>query len=284
MQTQHGKQHDGTQESSGIRRGGCSMRSGVAKVILEVAAVVVVAFLLNSCGGQKGCPTCGTTVNGAYAVINVVPVPEHNPTGEPGGPFNSFDISLVDPVHHLFFVSDRIGLAVVVVDTQQNVAVNTIGGANEVAQAGINASACIATIPPLLSALGNFTRFGCRTGTFSIPGFGANGLFGGFTGAQCCAARANGVNPLSCPCGIIVTADGKTMFVGNASSTVVVFDPTTNPPTVIADIPTGQSPDFDGPVGVAPCVASSQGRALSDPTCGDMRADEMSYDEKDKIL
>ncbi|HKF19926.1 MAG TPA: hypothetical protein VKE93_00075, partial [Candidatus Angelobacter sp.] len=62
------------------------------------------------------------------------------------------------------------------------------------------------------------------------------------------------------------------------------FDLTTTPPTVIANIPTGQSPDFDGPVGVAPCIASAQGRALSDPTCGDMRADEMSYDEKDKIL
>src|SRR5215467_14196995 len=178
----------------------------------------VFAFLLSifvltiGCGTQANCPTCGTLVNDGYAIINIIPVPEHNPTGEPGGPFNSFDISVVDPVNHRFFVSDRIGLDVVVVDTINNVAINTIGGANEVAQAGINASACIATIPPLLSALGNFTRFGCRTGTFSIPGFGANGLFGGFTGAQCCAARANGVNPLSCPCGIIVTADGKTMF------------------------------------------------------------------------
>src|SRR5215469_18347867 len=126
MQTEHGKQHDGAEESSGIRRGGCSMRSGVTKTVLELALVVVGAFLLNSCGGQKGCPTCGTTVNGAYAVINIVPVPEHNPTGEPGGPFNSFDISLVDPVSHRFFVSDRIGLDVVVVDTINSFAVNTI--------------------------------------------------------------------------------------------------------------------------------------------------------------
>lgn len=81
-----------------------------------------------------------------------------------------------------------------------------------------------------------------------------------------------------------MTADGNTMFVGNASSTVVVFDLTTSPPTVIANIPTGQSPDFDGPAGTGPCIASSQGRALSDPTCGDMRADEMSYDEADHLL
>jgi hypothetical protein len=240
--------------------------------------------LVTACSSPSGCPTCGTTKNGAFALINVIPVPEHNPTGTPGGPFVSFDISVVDPVNHLFYVSDRIGLDVVVVDTIKNIAIATIDGANSVAQAGNNASACVSTIPPLKSALGNFTRFGCRTGSFSVPPFGANGLFGGFTGAQCCAARANGVNPLSCPCGIVVTADGKTMFVGNASSTVVVFDLTTTPATVIANIPTGQGPDFDGPVGVSPCIASAQGRALSDPTCGDMRADEMSYDEKDKIL
>ena len=258
-------------------------------VLLFVLTFMIV--LASGCGSQAGCPVCGTTKNGSYALINVIPVPEHNPTGTPGGPFTSFDISVVDPINHRFYVSDRIGLDVVVVDTINNVAVNTIGGANEVAQAGNNASACLPVIPPLVSEAGTFpgpvpafTRFGCRTMSFSLPGFGPNGLFGGFTGAQCCAARANGVNPLSCPCGIIVTADGKTMFVGNASSTVVVFDLTTNPPNVIANVPTGQSPDFDGPVGVAPCIASSQGRALSDPTCGDMRAAEMSYDEKDKIL
>ncbi len=46
--------------------------------------------LASSCGTTPNCPVCGTTVNGAYAVINVIPVPEHNNSGEPGGPFNSF--------------------------------------------------------------------------------------------------------------------------------------------------------------------------------------------------
>src|SRR5207253_1074311 len=151
------------------------------------------------------------------------------------------------PGTHRDYVSDRIGLDVAVFDTINNLAVNNITGQNGVAGAGVVASPCDPTIPPVVSVLGNFTRFGCRTMNFHLPGFGASGLFGGFTGAQCCAARANGVNPLSCPCGIVVTADGKTMFVGNASSTVVVFDLTTNPPNVIANIPTGQSPDFDGP-------------------------------------
>jgi hypothetical protein len=267
-----------------------------SKSLLSFILTGFVFVVLSSCSSPAGCPTCGTTVNGSYAVINIIPVPEHNPTGEPGGPFNSFDISLVDPVNHRFFVSDRIGLDVVVVDTINNFAVNTIGGQNAVAQAGNNASPCfippppapqnLSIIPPLLDASGNFTRFGCRTFGFSLPGFGASQLFGGFPGAQCCAARANGVNPLSAPDGEAITADGKTLFVANGSSSVVVFDLTTQPiPTVIATIPTGQSATYDsGVAGIAPCIASANGRAFSDPSCGDLRADEMSYDEKDKIL
>jgi hypothetical protein len=114
------------------------------------------------------------------------------------------------------------------------------------------------------------------------------------------------VNPLSGPDGEIVTPDGKTLYTANASSLVVAFDLTTmnfnaSPPVVpnvIATIPTGLSPDYDGQVGnsnpfpgnpgnttgVAGCIASASGRAFSDPSCGDLRADEMSYDPKDQIL
>ncbi len=264
------------------------MRSKTLLSFIFIAAIV----LTSGCGSNANCPVCGTTKNGTVGIIDIIPVPEHNPTGEPGGPFNSFDISVVDPVNHRFYVSDRIGLDVVVVDTLHDVAMNTIAGFNSVAQAGNNASLCVtdshgnAIIPPMLTGLGNFTRFGCRTGAFSLPGgVGANGTFGGFPGAQCCASRANGVNPLSAPDGEAITADGKTLFIGNGSSSVVVFDLTTSPnATVIATIPTGQSPDWDGPTGVAPCIASASGRAFTDANCGDLRADEMAYDEKDKIL
>ena len=299
--------------------------------ILLSFLLTVLFVLANGCGTAKNCPVCGTTVNDGYGIIDIIPVPEHNPTGAPGGPFNSFDISIVDPVNHRFFVSDRIGLDVVVVDTIKNVAVNIITGDNGVAGAGDVPAPCIKDasgndiIPPMVTGLGNLTRFGCRTDLsasggvkFHIPGFGASTHLGGFPGAQCCAARANGVNPLSAPDGEVITADGKTLFIGNGSSSVVVFDLTTmdltqsppTAPTVIADIPTGFSPDYDGclatpcltpqneptppsglntagtvnPTGIAGCIASSQGRALSDPTCGDMRADEMAYDEKDHIL
>jgi len=271
----------------GVFGGGFSMKVTFAG-ILAILAVVGLTLFESSCASTPAnCPTCGTTVNGAYTPVNIIPVPEHNPTGEPGGPFNSFDISWFDPIGRKFYVSDRIGLAIVVVDTKLEQAVNTIGGINAVTQAGNNFSPCLGNIPPLLTALGNFTRFGCRNGAFTIPTFGANGSFGGFPGAQCCAARANGVNPLSGPDGNLVSPDGNTLFVGNGSSSVAVFDLTSPAATVIATIPTGASPDYDGQQtpnpgtanngGIGPCVASANGRAFSDITCGDLRADEMSY-------
>jgi hypothetical protein len=261
--------------------------------ILLTIFLTALFVILSGCGTVKNCPVCGTTTAGAYTVIDIMPVPEHNPTGEPGGPFNSFDISLTDSVNHRFFVSDRIGLDVAVFDTQQDISVNAFSGANGVAAGGVNASACAVDptgtifIPPIVTGFGNWTRFGCRTLNFHIPGFGANGLFGGFPGAQCCAARANGVNPLSAPDGEALSPDNRTLFVGNGSASVVAFDLTTTTfstsatslppgPTVIAEFPTGVSPDYDGPNGIAPCVASANGRAFSDGSCGDLRADEMS--------
>jgi hypothetical protein len=284
------------------------MSSRIAKILLEVTAVLALVFAMSSCGSQPACPTCGTTVNGAYTVLDIIPVPEHNPTGEPGGPFNSFDISWFDPTLQRVYTSDRIGLDIVVTDAKSNFAVSTIGGINQVADAGNNFSPCAPQIPSIVTGQGALrdptatnvlTRFGCRNSGANVgpgvvffdtfhnyfPGYGPNGSFGGFPGAQCCAARANGVNPLSGPDGNQTTPDGKTLFVGSGSSSLVVFDLTTNPPTVIAALPTGSSPDFDGPAaqngtaygGIANCIQSWNGGAGSDPTCGDDRADELSY-------
>jgi len=259
--------------------------------ILGAVSVVALVFMAYSCGSQPFSPTSGTTVNGAYTVLNVIPVPEHNPTGEPGGPFNSFDISWFDPNKHVVYTSDRIGLAVVVTDTVNNQASNVIEGINGVTSAGNNFSSCDPSIPSIITGAGalrpttqnQLTRFGCRNapffssfGTF-FPGFGANGSFGGFPGAQCCASRANGVNPISGPDGLLATPDGNTLIVGSGSASVVVFNLRVNPPVVVGAFPTGSSPDFDGPVGVAPCIATWNGGAGSDPTCADDRADEMAF-------
>jgi len=223
-------------------------------------------------------------------LIDVMLVPEHNGNGEPGGPFNIFDISWADPVNRLYYVADRIGLDVPVFNTITNIAISAIGGDNSIAEAGNNASACFndsegtQIIPPITTAQGNFTRFGCKTMGFTLPGgFGHNGHFGGFVGGQCCASRSNNLNPLSGPNGLEVSADGNFLYVGNGSSTTVVFDLSqtitsggSTPPTVIATLVSGTSPDYDGPLGIGPCQASANGRAFSDPTCGDLRGDELA--------
>jgi len=270
------------------------MKSRIILTILLTALFVIAT----GCGNVPGCPTCGTTKNGSYAVLDIIPVPEHNPTGEPGGPFNSFDISWINGPTHRDYVSDRIGLAVVVIDTVNNIAVNAIQGSNAVTGAGDQASPCVKDaagndiIPPTVDVFGNFTRFGCRTDmsyaggpTFHlISGFGANHNFGGFPGAQCCAARANGVNPMSGPDGEEVTPDGKTLFTAVGNATVAVFDLTATPPTVIGMVPTGVSGDYDGPQGISGCIASWNGEAGSAADCGDDRADEMAYDPTHQVL
>ncbi|MGA9964476.1 MAG: hypothetical protein WBQ10_04665 [Terriglobales bacterium] len=265
------------------------MRSRILLTVLLTGLFVIAS----GCGGVANCPVCGTTKADGYADIVNITVPEHNPTGEPGGPFNSFDISWINQATHLDYVSDRIGLAVVVVDTINNVAVNAIQGVNAVTAAGNQASSCDPSIPPTTDVVGNFTRFGCRNAPFHlISGFGANGKFGGFPGAQCCASRANGVNPMSGPDGEEVTPDGKTLFTAIGNAGVVVFDLSTmdltksppTPPNVLATIPTGTSADYDGPLGIAPCVASWNGEAGSAATCGDDRADEMAYDPVHQVL
>src|ERR1700691_6811933 len=123
--------------------------------ILFCFLVAALCMFWGGCGSSPTCPTCGTTTNGQYAVINVIPVPEHNPTGEPGGPFNSFDISWIATppasglagTDNLDYVSDRIGIAVQVIDTATDLGVYSIAGMNGVSGGGDNASPCVA--PPL---------------------------------------------------------------------------------------------------------------------------------------
>jgi hypothetical protein len=269
------------------------MRSKMLPLV-AFAIVLTATLISNNCGGPANCPTCGTDKNGTVGLITVMLVPEHNGNGEPGGPFNIFDISWVDPVNRLYYVSDRIGLDVPVFNTVTNIAIAAIGGQNSVAEAGNNASTCIDSvkfpgdltiIPPITTAQGNYTRYGCKTMNFTLPGFfGANGVFGGFIGGQCCASRANNLNPLTGPNGLEASADGKFLYVGNGSSSVVVFDMTATlssngatPPRVTAVLVSGTSPDYDGiPTGIAGCEASANGRAFSDPACGDLRGDELA--------
>ena len=84
--------------------------------------------------------------------------------------------------HYLDYVSDRIGLAIVVTDTShKHCGQRHSGNPNAVTDAGNGASPCDPSIPPTIDVFGNFTRFGCRNPPFHLgSGFGGNGNFGGF--------------------------------------------------------------------------------------------------------
>lgn len=250
----------------------------------------IILFAMGCASSPASCPVCGTDKNATVGLIDVMAVPGHSASGAPGGPFNLFDISWVDPYNRLFYVSDTIGVDIPVFDTNINIAIAALGGDNSIVESGNNASLCFQdsagnqVIPPITTAQGNYSQFGCKTGNFRIPGFfGPNGHFGGFTGGICCGPRGNNIFPLQGPDGVATTSDGKFLFAGNGASDVIVFDMTAtlaNPatlPTVVATIMTGSAPDYDGlPNGITGCIQSSSGRAFSDPTCGDLRADELS--------
>jgi hypothetical protein len=265
----------------------------VPQSLNRIAVIVFFGLVLVSTGcssSPPGCPVCGTDKNGTVGLIDVMAVPGHSATGSPGGPFNLFDISWVDPTNHLYYVADTVGVDIASFNIVNNIAMAAIGGDSSIAESGNNASPCFQdaagneVIPPMTTAQGNYSQYGCKTGNFRIPGFfGPNGHFGGFVGGVCCGSRGNNIFPLQGPNGIETTADGKFLFAGNGASDVIVFDVTptianpATPPTVIATIVTGTPPDFNGlPNGVTGCIQSSQGRAFSDPTCGDLRADELS--------
>src|SRR5260370_30829334 len=103
--SQERKQRHGAENSSGIPGGGFSMRSRLAKFI-EVAAVLALGFLLNSCGSQPFCPTCGTTLNGAHRGLNDISVPAHQPTSHPGGPPQSLRLKCVLPIQQQVYSNE----------------------------------------------------------------------------------------------------------------------------------------------------------------------------------
>ena len=158
-----------------------------------VAVLFAGIVLSTSCASSPaGCPVCGTDKNATVGLIDVMVVPGHSASGAPGGPFNLFDISWVDPANRLYYVADTIGVDVAVFNTVNNIAVAAIGGDSSIVESGSNASLCFQdsagnqVIPPITTAQGNYSQYGCKTGNFRLPGFfGPNGHFGGFVGGQC---------------------------------------------------------------------------------------------------
>jgi hypothetical protein len=113
--------------------------SMLSQSLPRVAVVVLLGAFLFSAGcssSQPGCPVCGTDKNATVGLIDVMAVPGHSASGAPGGPFNLFDISWVDPANHFFYVSDTVGTDVASFNTVNNIALVAIGGDSSIAESG----------------------------------------------------------------------------------------------------------------------------------------------------
>ena len=103
------------------------------------AVAAALAWIFGSTGcssAPANCPVCGTDKNATVGLIDVMAVPGHSASGAPGGPFNFFDISWMDPTNHMYYVSDNIGVDVAAFNTVNNIAVAAIGGDSSIAESG----------------------------------------------------------------------------------------------------------------------------------------------------
>jgi len=214
------------------------------------ALTLLLAFsaYLSGCGtGVSGCPLCGTTKNATVGIIDVMGVP--GSAGPGGTAFTVFDLGLVDAANHRYYLTDRSQNAVLVYDT-------------------------LTDTPSVIGP--------------AVPGVGQIGQ-GVFTGAICCAAnRAANFNPLTGPNGVIITPGAQGLgtskfglaWVTNGDSTVRVFDAATGAP--VSTVVTGISGDFAGALtsaGIQACILGT-----NPASCGDFRADEVSWDPADNIM
>ncbi len=209
---------------------------------LALALLLAIAFFPIGCGNIQGCPLCGTTKNDGVAIIDVMGVP--GAAGPGGTAFTVFDLGLVDPANHRYYVTDRSQNAVLVYDT-------------------------LTDTPSVIGP--------------AVPAAGQIGQ-GAFTGAICCAAnRAANFNPLTGPNAAIVTPGAQSLgtskfglvWVSDGDSTVKVFDAATG--LMVGKAVTGVSADFMSATAIDSCIRAGIG-------CGDFRADEASFDPADNIL
>jgi hypothetical protein len=199
------------------------------------------------CSTPDNCPLCGTTQSGAYTAIAAMQVPQASPFGKP---FAVWDIVVHDPVQRRLYVTDRSHAAIAIYDTKNDAPIGQIKGA---------------------------------------PG-------AGFVGSVCCEPdRASNFNEASGPNAVVVTPPppGGTLgvlWVSDGDSTLKVFDLDKDTQLVLHPDKTGKQtfgtvqtglPVFN----IDDCARGTNlsNAPLGNP-CGDMRADEMSYDFDHKVV
>jgi hypothetical protein len=203
--------------------------------------------LTSGCTTPANCPTCGTTQNGSIVAINAMEVPQSSPFGKP---FAVWDLVNHDPVNRRLYVTDRSHAAIAVFDTVNDMPIGQLK-----------------------------------------PN-------GGFVGSLCCEPdRISNLNEASGPNAAMITKpynaagtlDNRpfgNLWVSDGNSTVKVFNIDTD--MVPVDHKDGTATNSFGVVTTGnaftdlnACIRSG----LGDPvTCGDLRADEPSFDPDHDIM
>src|SRR6266436_1345655 len=209
--------------------------------ILVALGMLSWTALIGACSAPANCPTCGTTQNWTIVAINTMEVPQSSPFGKP---FSVWDLVLHvvhSPSDRRLYVTDRSHAAIAVFDTISDQPIGQVKN--------------------------------------------------GFVGSVCCEPdRISNFNEVSGPNGVVVTPPttpgGKlgNLWVSDGDSTLKVFNLDTDVlPVAHNDNTATQS---FGTVRTGRAVTNiddcARGTNVSgDPTgnpCGDMRADEPSFD------
>ena len=82
--------------------------------MLLALGILSSSALITGCNTAANCPTCGTTQNGTVAAIAVMEIPQASPFGKP---FAVWDLVNHDPVNRRLYVTDRSHAAIAVFDT-----------------------------------------------------------------------------------------------------------------------------------------------------------------------
>ncbi len=219
-----------------------------SKMLLALTVLLAVILFPIGCGNIQGCPLCGTTKNDGVTIIDVMAVP--GAAGPGGTAFTVFDLGLVDPANHRYYVTDRSQNTVLVYDTLTDTPAGPASG-GQIGQGVFTGAVCCAP-----NRAANFNPLTGPNGVVVTPGG-------------------------SSKFGLVWASDGD--------STVKVFDGATGAAitasqigggtlakngVTVSGIITGVPRD---PAMIPQCITAGTG-------CGDFRADETSWDPKDNIL
>ena len=210
---------------------------------LRALGMLSSAALLFGCNTAANCPTCGTTQNGAVTVITAMEIPQASPFGKP---FAVWDLVNHDPVNRRLYVTDRSHAAIAVFDTATDQPIGQV-------KKGFVGSVCCE--PDRAS---NFNELSGPNGTVITPPYGA------------------GKTLESRPLGNLWVTDGDaTLKVFNLDADTVPVHHNDGAATrTFAVVPVGL------PVtNIEDCLRGTDlGGAPKGNPCGDMRADEPSFD------